>query len=187
MNNLASLYIDNELTIEEKLTFIDRITLDPPFYEDTRSLILQEKVLRTRPGSSIMPDKPPGAIISNGYLKKLLKPAIYAAAGFVLAMVLMTSRAPGPQPQYLSNRFVLYEPAVSRVELTGTFTGWRKVPMLRIGNTGYWELNLDLPSGEHRFAYILDGTDQIADPTVPVREHDDFGGENSILNVEVHT
>jgi hypothetical protein len=56
--------------------------------------------------------------------------------------------------------------------------------MAPIRNTGYWELRLQVPSGEHRFAYILDGSKQMPDPTLPVREKDDFGGENSILTVE---
>jgi 1,4-alpha-glucan branching enzyme len=82
------------------------------------------------------------------------------------------------------NRFVVYEPAANQVELTGSFTGWQRTPLQRIGTSGYWELTLPVPSGEHRFSYILDGDRQMADPTVPRRENDDFGGENSILNVE---
>ena len=42
-----------------------------------------------------------------------------------------------------------------------------------------------MPAGEHRFAYILDGDKRMADPTLPAVERDDFGGENSILSVEV--
>ena len=56
--------------------------------------------------------------------------------------------------------------------------------MQRIGSSGYWEINLPVPSGEHRFAYILDGDRRISDPTLPASEKDDFGGENSILSVE---
>ena len=81
------------------------------------------------------------------------------------------------------NRFVIYEPAASQVELVGSFTDWKRTAMMPIGNSGYWELRLELPFGEHRFAYILDGSKQITDPTLPVREKDDFGGENSILTV----
>ena len=71
------------------------------------------------------------------------------------------------------------------MELAGTFTDWQRKPMKRIGDSGYWELRLDLHSGEHRFSYILDGSQQVADPTLPGKEKDDFGGENSILSVEV--
>ena len=59
------------------------------------------------------------------------------------------------------------------------------VAMQRLGASGYWELRLPVPAGEHRFAYILAGQKRMADPTLPAVERDDFGGENSILNVEV--
>jgi hypothetical protein len=55
--------------------------------------------------------------------------------------------------------------------------------MNRIGGSGYWETELELSSGEHRFVYILDDSRRIVDPTIPIREKDDFGGENSILSV----
>jgi hypothetical protein len=184
MDCLASMYIDNELTLDEKVRFIERIQIDPPFYEDTRSLLLQEKLLRTVPDTPIIPHRPPEAVAFGDWLGKLLRPTIYATAGFVLAMLLTFNRFAEPIVPPIVNRFVIYEPTASQVELIGSFTDWQKIPMMPIGGTGYWELRLNLSSGEHRFAYILDGSWQMADPTFPVREKDDFGGENSILNVE---
>jgi hypothetical protein len=178
------MYIDNELTLEEKVRFIDRIQIDQPFYEDTRSLLLQEKLLRTVPDTPIIPHRPRQSAAFGDWLKKMLRPTIYATAGFALAMLLIFNRVAAPVAPSIVKRFVIYEPAASQVELIGSFTGWQKTPMMPIGATGYWELRLKLPSGEHRFAYILDGSRQMADPTLPVREKDDFGGENSILNVE---
>jgi 1,4-alpha-glucan branching enzyme len=87
----------------------------------------------------------------------------------------------------LSQRFVIYRPDVTNAEITGTFTGWKKVPMRRIGSSGYWDITMNLPEGEHRFIYILNGKQRFADPTVMSREHDDFGGENSIISVEPKT
>ncbi len=52
------------------------------------------------------------------------------------------------------------------------------------GSTGYWEITLEIPQGEHAFSYILDGDKILADPTISVREEDDFGTINSILVVE---
>jgi 1,4-alpha-glucan branching enzyme len=80
-------------------------------------------------------------------------------------------------------RFVIYNADASQVEITGSFTEWRKLPMNRMGSSGYWEATIDLPQGEHRFTYILNGNRRFADPTILTREHDDFGGENSILSV----
>ena len=73
---------------------------------------------------------------------------------------------------------------VSQVEITGTFTDWKRIPMRKVGTSGYWETSLDIAEGEHRFTYILEGRQAIADPTIPAREFDDLGGENSIFHVE---
>jgi hypothetical protein len=59
--------------------------------------------------------------------------------------------------------------------------------MRKIGSSGYWDITMNLPEGEHRFIYILNGKQRFADPTVMSREHDDFGGENSIISVEPKT
>jgi hypothetical protein len=187
MDCLASLYIDNELTLEEKVRFIARIQNDLPFYEDTRSLLLQEQLLRRLPECPAIPHGPPKAVAVSGWIKKVLRPTIYATAGFALAMLLSVNRVADPVTPSILNRFVIFEPTASQVELIGSFTDWRKTPMIPVGGSGYWELRLQLTSGEHRFAYILDGHRQIADPTLTMREKDDFGGENSILKVETRT
>lgn len=185
MEYLASMYIDNELDLDEKIQFVDKISTDAPFYEDTRLLLQQETLLREPPDTSRVPNSPPMAKTIGDDIRKFLKPLVYAAAGFALAALLLFSHSPTPvHPPLKTNRFVLYEPAANQVEVVGSFTGWQRTPMMPIGTSGYWELRLQLQSGEHRFAYILDGTRQLADPTLPVREKDDFGGENSILNVE---
>ena len=83
--------------------------------------------------------------------------------------------------------FVLYQPDVSKVEITGSFLDWEAVPMRKSGTSGYWEVVLEMPAGEHRLCYILEGRRRIPDPTIPIREKDDFGGENSILAVNMKT
>ena len=183
MDYLASMYIDNELNLEEKIWFVDRIQSDPPFYQDTRDLLLQENLLRNTPDTSMLPKHPPRAAWSGDWLIRFVKPLVYAAGGFAVAGLLLFVLMADPDRPLNLNRFVLYEPAAGQVELVGSFTGWERMAMVPIGNSGYWEIRLKLPLGEHRFAYILDGSKQITDPTLPVREKDDFGGENSILTV----
>lgn len=187
MDCLASMYIDNELNLKEKIQFVDRIQAYPPFYEDTRALLLQETLLQAPPDTSMLPAQPPTAVMAGYLLKKMFKPLIYATAGLVTVGLLLFNLYSPPSALQCLNRFVIYEPAARQVELTGTFTGWQRTQMAPIGNTGYWELRLRVPSGEHRFAYILDGSNPMPDPTLPVREKDDFGGENSILIVEERT
>jgi len=183
MDYLASMYIDNELNLEEKIWFVDRIQNDSPFYQETRELLHQEKLLRKAPDTSMIPEHPPKVAAFGDRLKSFFKPVIYATSGFALAGLLLFVFATNPVNPINLNRFVIYEPAASQVELVGSFTDWKRTAMAPVGNSGYWELRLELPFGEHRFAYILDGSKQITDPTLTVRERDDFGGENSILTV----
>ena len=184
MDTLASQYIDNELDLDEKVLFVDRIHSQPRFYADARDLLQQERLLRQLPDTALLPVRPPETAGAGSRLYRLMKPLLYSAAGFAAAGLLffslMTTRAPQPPV----NRFVIYEPDARQVELAGSFTGWQRQPMQSVGDSGYWELILRVPVGEHRYAYILDGSRRMADPTLPVREKDDFGGENSILKVE---
>jgi len=80
------------------------------------------------------------------------------------------------------HRFVIYNPGASKVEISGSFIDWEVKPLTRIGASGYWQIEMDIPKGEHRYTYIVGG-ERVADPTILAREQDDFGGENSILFV----
>jgi 1,4-alpha-glucan branching enzyme len=80
---------------------------------------------------------------------------------------------------------VVYLPDAASAAIAGSFNDWQSLPMLRAGTEGYWEISLDLKPGEYRYSFILDGGRRVADPTVRVREQDDFGTENSVLEVRV--
>lgn len=184
MDYLASMYIDNEMDLDDKRRFVEKVRSDQAFCMQTLELLVQEKLLRQQP---ILRDlesakqwRPPVWV----GLARLFQPIGFAAAGFAAAALILFTIFSSPAVPFCSNRFVLFEPAAQRVELTGSFTGWQRVSMQPVGGSGYWELNLQVPSGEHRFAYILDGHRRIADPTLLASEKDDFGGENSILSME---
>lgn len=186
MDWLASLYIDNELDLDAKGRFIDRIHTDPPFYRDTRALIIQEKLLRTPPPDhSRLPVQPPVPANAGFRFKHFMKPLAYAAACLAVAAVVLVHlpSAPKPKTQRVNQRFVVYQPDARRVELTASFIHWQRLPMKPAGTSGYWQLNLPVPYGEHRIAYIVDDKRPMPDPTLSAREPDDFGGENAILKV----
>jgi len=185
MDYLASMYIDNELDLEEKVQFIENIRTDENYYDETVTLLVQEKLLRAVPETPSVPEKLPAVFDIKSRIKKILAPIIYVGAGLAIASLIMLTQKPVSTSPACANRFVIYEPSATQVELTGTFTDWQRKPMKQIGTTGYWELSLIVPSGEHRFSYILDGSQHMTDPTLPVKEKDDFGGANSILKVEV--
>ena len=114
----------------------------------------------------------------------LIRPMGYAVTGMAVAAAMMVFFMPPHKEMEVTNRFVIFRPDVNQAEIAGTFTDWNRLPMKRIGSTGYWEITLPLPTGEHRFTYILEGNNRFADPTILPREKDDFGGENSIIRVE---
>ena len=98
-------------------------------------------------------------------------------------MVVLVLVLSSPQVPLQPNRFVIYRPDVTRAEITGSFTDWQRIPMQAVGSSGYWEIVLALPEGEHRFSYILNGHGSYPDPTILTREQDDFGGQNSVIFV----
>lgn len=184
MDYLASMYIDNEMDLVEKRQFVELVRFNQSFYTLALELLDQEQLLRQL---ACMPAqayarrrrRPMRSILAS-----LFNPLGFAAAGFVTAFLIVNLVSWPSLSSTYSQRFVIFEPAADRVDLTGSFTKWQPVAMQRIGNSGYWELKLNLPAGEHRFAYILDGDDRMVDPTLPTAEPDDFGGENSIISVE---
>ena len=117
----------------------------------------------------------------------LWRPMAIFASGLAAALILFFFIQPPKEPLSTAHRFVIYQPGVEQVEITGSFTDWRSLPMTRAGAGDYWEITIDVPVGEHRFSYILEGDQRLADPTILIREKDDFGGENSILEVNLQT
>ena len=186
MNEMISQFIDDELELHEKSGFVKQIHEDTVFYSDTLEFLDQEMVLRGEVVDSVpeMVIKEPAS--TKGFFRHLIRPVSFGLAGALsMALVIWVLLTTGPQLQHsYSNRFVIYRPDVSRVEITGSFTGWKRIPLKPKGESGYWEITLDTPEGVHRYTYILDGDAPFADPTVLAVEHDDFGGVNSILSTE---
>ena len=185
MNYLISKFIDNELDLDDKIEFVDRVHEDRSFKDESTELLGMEKIIR----ADVVDRVPPVKVkIKKKRFSFGLRPLgflVSAATAAVLVLFFMPSQ-PVQNPA-TSHRFVIYRPDVTRAEVAGTFTGWQRIPMNQIGSSGYWDITVNLSSGEHRFTYILDGEKRFADPTVPARELDDFGGRNSIISVESKT
>ena len=185
MNEKISLFIDDEMTLDEKVLLVEEISGNPAFAAETLELLQVEKQIRLD-----VVDRLPQVELFwpifwekiSGFFKQPLGWTVTAAAAAV-AVLLLTTMSP-PVPVSKENRFVIYKPGVNRVEIAGSFTNWKRIAMHRIGDSGYWELTMVLPKGEHHFTYILEGEQRFADPTILTREMDDFGGYNSILHVD---
>jgi hypothetical protein len=182
-DDLISMYIDNELSLDDKMDFVEGIHANEKFKDDAVSLLQQEKLIRAE-----VVDHIPALKIKELHTAwpiRLFRPlAAAAAAGLVAAAIMLFSYFPGQEHPLRPYRFVIYQPDTKQVELAGSFSGWKKIPLRLAGQSGYWETTLELPEGEHRFSYIIEGGRRLTDPTIAVREIDDFGGENSILQVK---
>ncbi len=182
MNPLISLFIDNELSIEEKCLFLKKVRDDTPFFLDSLQMLRQEMLIR----SDVVDRAPqPDIRLPKKWLvtiKNLFRPAVLVPAAVACAILFLIV-LPSDKTKENLNRFVIYRPDVSQVEIVGSFTDWKRVPLQKIGTSGYWEGMFRLSVGEHRYSYILEGNKPYADPTILSMEKDDFGGMNSIIRV----
>ncbi len=183
---LISMYIDDELDFDDKIVFVEKIHGSSRFKNTAVELLWQEKQLRNPPTDRVpeivLPD--PTMAAKGGRRRWDLVAGALAAAVLVFLMI----RVPGPTPPVppkVTHRFVVYLPDATTAAIAGSFNDWQALPMLKAGTEGYWEIFLDLKPGEYRYSFILDGGRWVADPTVRGREKDDFGTENSVLEVRV--
>jgi serine protease AprX len=79
--------------------------------------------------------------------------------------------------------FCYHDDAAASVALAGDFNGWETSPLKR-EEDGLWRVALDLPAGgHHRYKFVVDGARWTEDPANGFKEHDGFGGLNSVLNI----
>jgi hypothetical protein len=82
-------------------------------------------------------------------------------------------------------RFVLVAPRAGRVALVGDFNAWdaARTPMRATGDGGVWTVEVPVSAGRYLYAFVVDGTQWVADPAAPLAPEEDFGTRNSVLVV----
>lgn len=184
------MYIDNELSLDEKILFINHVYGNKTYTDDAVSMLEQEKIL----SAALNQHAPETAVDLSSASRPMHSLGLAVAACVLLVLSFLaganfTPRSMGlPQtasiPATVQHRFVILQQESVQVEIIGSFTNWQKVPLIPSGSEGYWEITMDVPYGEHRYSFIVDGTELLPDPTVAAREPDDLGAINSILSVE---
>jgi len=111
-----------------------------------------------------------------------------AAAALVAAVLLSRTKATSPAPPQAASRafqFVLVAPRAARVSLVGDFNDWdaARTPMQRTGSDALWTVVVPLEPGRYHYAFFVDGSRWLADPSAPVARDDDYGAPSSVLTV----
>ena len=118
-------------------------------------------------------------------LRWLLAPALALAAALVLWRGGGRSHGPIAAPgAVVTVHFVLSAPDARAVSVAGTFNQWdaRATPLVRTGANGMWTATLELPPGQHQYAFVVDGVRWVPDPTAPAVD-DGYGRRNSVLTL----
>ncbi len=193
-NYLISMFIDNELDLEEKIDFVQTVHDEHSFKDEAIDLLQQEKLLHAGMVHQVPRVHIPVEQESvKHFFVPWLRPAGLFTAGLALgAAVLFIQPTSVPVPltatvvsREIPYRFVIYRPDANQADIIGTFTRWQPVAMEQMRESGYWSLTLNLPEGEYQYSYLVEEGKQITDPTVSERVQDDFGGENSLITIKV--
>lgn len=94
-----------------------------------------------------------------------------------------TSQAAGATSPASDVQFVLVAPTASRVALVGSFNDWNDGATLMqpTATDGVWSVTVPLARGRHVYAFVVNGSEWIADPSAPRAPDDDFGSPNSVI------
>jgi hypothetical protein len=193
-NHLISQFIDDELSLEEKKYFTKAVSENSDFKYETLVLLEQEEILQHTLQYGV-----PGKIhhkaikYSVPWGERWIRPATLFSTGLLLGVLILflvplqkeVSTVDTSVNNTIPHRFVIYRPMAKEAKIVGSFTNWKAVSMHKIGNSGYWSLNLNITEGEHQYSYFVEDNQQITDPTVLESVKDDFGGHNSIITIKV--
>jgi hypothetical protein len=116
------------------------------------------------------------------------------AAGFAALVALSTlaaTRSRGVASMFAQHktdtvhviRFVYHDATAHQISVVGDFNGWGATEFPLISNAdGVWTATVALPSGAHEYAFVVDRTQWVADPTA-LSSRDEFGTPTSRLRV----
>jgi hypothetical protein len=83
-------------------------------------------------------------------------------------------------------QFVLVAPTAQSVAVVGDFNNWglNDTALVAENHNGVWSVSASVKAGVHRYAFLVNGKQYVADPTAPRSSGDDFGMPSSALVVE---
>jgi hypothetical protein len=210
VDTLVQRFLDNELSREERRTLLRRLAQDR---ELERRLLATEAMLdavaalpRPEPSHAFvgrtiaalpLVEVAPAAPRPRSSAFALRFAATLAAAGVLLALGFFAGRVQAPPtsgqtptfaaaPREVLVRLVLIDPHARTVHLVGDFNDWSTTdtPLVR-GANGAWSTTIPLRPGRYHYMFVVDGDRWVADPLANETSLDGFGGQDSVLDVEV--
>ena len=119
--------------------------------------------------------------------------ALAASVGAVVTLGLVRSRPESPVREgsvpMEPVQFVLVAPEAHSVAVVGDFNDWglNNGALVATNRDGVWSVTAPVPAGVHRYAFLVNGKQWVADPSAPRATDDDFGMPSSALVVEDST
>lgn len=121
--------------------------------------------------------------------RRLSALAALGAAAVLAALAIPPARRsllPSPAAGAGEFQFVILAPHATSVSLVGDFNDWdsARTPMhpLRADGT-VWTAVVALGPGRYRYAFLVNGTQWLADPGAPAALDDEFGAPSSVVTV----
>ncbi len=151
-DEIISLFIDDEMDIDDKMVFVETVHSDPAFTEETLSLLKQEKLLLTpltinRPMPRIFSFK---RLLSFKYPFKALTMVLASA----MIIMLITSLETGFQE--VRHRFAIYKPDVKQAEFSVNFTPGMLFSVTFPDQNGYWKDSTEPYPVGNEYIHFLD-------------------------------
>jgi len=127
-----------------------------------------------------------------GAAVNLTRRPAYAAALAAGVVAVITAGMLSSRPETVATtgpipvQFVLVAPEARSVAVVGDFNNWGlgDTALVAENHNGVWSVSAPVPAGVHRYAFIVNGKQWVADPTAPRAASDDFGQPSSALVVE---
>ena len=136
--------------------------------------------------------RPRGVAGWIGAAVRITRRPAYAAALAAGVVAVVTAGMLRSRPQIVATgapipvQFVLVAPEARSVAVVGDFNNWGlgDTALVAENHNGVWSVSAPVPAGVHRYAFLVNGKQWVADPTAPRAAGDDFGQPSSALVVE---
>jgi|SRR5690554_4925442 hypothetical protein len=124
--------------------------------------------------------------LGGALLRRPAAVALAAAAGIVLAVLAWPGAGREPGERWtMPVRFALAAPAARGVALVGDFNDWDRdaTPLEPSAAGNEWSVTVRLAPGRYTYAFVVDGTRWVPDPSAPRAPDDGFGIPTSVILV----